>query len=152
MNLDIRDAGASDEADWRRLWAGHLAFHQADLPSDVTDHTWRRILDPASPMSMRVACRQEVVVGFATYFPHPSSWIIGDDCYLEDLYVDESQRGQGVGRALIDDLIALATARGWQHLYWHTRVNNVSARGLYDKYGTADNVRYRMRLPRPPVD
>jgi GNAT superfamily N-acetyltransferase len=151
MDLEIRDARASDEADWRQLWAGHLAFHGAELAPEVTDHTWRRILDPASPMSMRVACRQGVVVGFATYFPHPSSWIIGDDCYLEDLYVDESQRGRGVGRALIDDLAALATARGWQHLYWHTRVDNHPARRLYDSYVAADNVRYRMKLPRPSV-
>jgi GNAT superfamily N-acetyltransferase len=149
MDLEIRDASASDETDWRRLWAGHLAFHDAELAPEVIDHTWRRILDPASPMSMRVACRNGTVVGFATYFPHASSWIIGDDCYLEDLYVDESQRGLGVGRALIDDLSALAAARGWQHLYWHTRVTNTPARGLYDSYVMADNVRYRMKLPRP---
>lgn len=151
MELDIRDACASDEADWRRLWAGHLAFHGTELAPDVTDNTWRRILDPASPMSMRVACRQGAVIGFATYFPHPSSWIIGDDCYLEDLYVDETQRGQGIGRALIDDLLALASRRGWQHLYWHTRVTNEPARRLYDSYVAADNVRYRVNVPLSPA-
>ena len=147
MTLEIRDARAGDEAEWRRLWDGYLAFYKADVPPEVTANTWRRILDPASPVSMRVAERDGRLEGFAIHFSHPSTWVMSEDCYLEDLYVDEASRGGGVGRALLDDLVALATARGWSRLYWHTDEGNARARKLYDSYVKTDgHVRYRMKL------
>ena len=44
---------------------------------------------------------------------HEGTWIRGRDCYLEDLFVDADARGKGLGRALIDDLIATSKAKGW---------------------------------------
>jgi GNAT superfamily N-acetyltransferase len=147
MTLQIRDAEPSDEADWRRLWAGYLAFYDVDLSAEVTANTWRRIMDPTSPVGMRIAEREGRLEGFAIHLSHPSTWVLAEDCYLEDLYVDEEIRGGGVGRALLDDLIALAEARGWARLYWHTDQNNVRARRLYDSYVETDgHVRYRMKL------
>jgi ribosomal protein S18 acetylase RimI-like enzyme len=149
MTLEIRDARASDEAEWRRLWNGYLTFYEVDLAAEVTAGTWRRIMDPASPVGMRVAGRDGTLVGFAIHLTHPSTWVATEDCYLEDLYVDEACRGGGVGRALLDDLVALGEARGWARLYWHTEEGNVRARRLYDSYVKAgDYVRYRMKLPR----
>lgn len=149
MAVMVRDAQASDEAEWRRLWAGYLAFYRVDLAPEVTANSWARILDPASKVGMRVAERDGRLEGFAIHLSHPSTWVMTEDCYLEDLYVDEAARGSGVGRALLDDLVALAEARGWSRLYWHTEEHNVRARGLYDSYIKADGmVRYRMKLPR----
>lgn len=149
MTLDIRDARASDEAEWRRLWAGYLAFYKVDLAPEVTANTWARIMDPASKVGMRVAERSGKLEGFAIHLSHASTWVMTEDCYLEDLYVDESTRGGGVGRALLDDLIALGAARGWARLYWHTDENNLRARRLYDSYVQTDgHVRYRMKLPK----
>jgi GNAT superfamily N-acetyltransferase len=149
MTLDIRVARASDEAEWRRLWAGYLSFYEVDLAPEVTAGTWRRIMDPASPVGMRVAERSGKLEGFAIHLSHPSTWVLSEDCYLEDLYVDEATRGGGVGRALLDDLIALAERKGWSRLYWHTDENNARARRLYDSYVKTDgHVRYRMKLPR----
>jgi GNAT superfamily N-acetyltransferase len=115
----------------------------------VTAKTWARILDPSSPVGMRVAARGGQLEGFAIHLCHPSTWVLTEDCYLEDLYVDEALRGGGVGRALLDDLITLATAKGWARLYWHTNEDNARARRLYDSYVQTDgHVRYRMKLPR----
>lgn len=149
MTLEIRDARASDAAEWLRLWHGYLAFYKADVAPEVTANTWRRILDPASPVGMRVAEREGRIEGFAIHLTHPSTWVMNEDCYLEDLYVDETSRGGGVGRALLDDLIALAEHKGWSRLYWHTNEDNARARRLYDSYVKTDgHVRYRMKLPR----
>lgn len=147
MTLAIRDAGPDDEAGWRRLWDAYLAFYDLVLPPEVTTATWARLMDSASPLKARLAIRDGRVVGFALHQHHPSSWVAGDDCYLEDLFVDTEARGAGVGRALIDDLIALARARGWHRLYWHTEEGNARARALYDSYTANDgHIRYRMRL------
>jgi GNAT superfamily N-acetyltransferase len=141
---DIRDA---DARDWRRLWAGYVDFYETSLPAEVTEHTLRRLLDPTSAMIGRIAEMDGRIAGFSVSVLHDSSWTTSPICYLEDLFVDPTFRGGGVGRALIQDLIDLGRMRGWSQLYWVTRANNEAARRLYDKFGQADNfVRYRLTL------
>ena len=86
-------------------------------------------------------------VGFAVWFANFSTFSGRHGVYLEDLYVAEMARGHGLGRALIDDLIALARAKGWSRLYWHTDEANRRARALYDSYIRSDgHIRYRLAL------
>jgi GNAT superfamily N-acetyltransferase len=113
----------------------------------VTAATWARLIDPASPVKARLALDEGRVIGFAIHLHHPSTWVATEDCYLEDLFVADDARGLGAGRALIDDLIAVARARGWARLYWHTDKANTRARALYDQYVASDgHIRYRIRL------
>nr|WP_299503910.1 GNAT family N-acetyltransferase [uncultured Rhizobium sp.] len=147
MTHTIRDANPADEAQWRRLWAGYLTFYKVELEPAVTDSTWKRIIDPASPVSMRVVEQGGTLAGFAIHLLHPSTWVMNNDCYLEDLYLDPAFRGQGLGRALLDDLVDMAKTNGWSRLYWHTDEGNATARKLYDSYVKTDgHVRYRMRI------
>ena len=148
MSFEIRDARAGDEQAWRRLWDGYLTFYKVTLEPEVTTATWARILDPASAVSMRVADKDGELAGFAIHLSHPSTWVKNSDCYLEDLYLDAKFRGAGIGRELLDDLVALCKKNGWERLYWHTDEGNATARKLYDSYVKHDgHVRYRMRIP-----
>jgi GNAT superfamily N-acetyltransferase len=143
----IRDATPADRDGFMTLWAAYLAFYHVDLTPEVTAATWARLIDTTSPVKARLAVVDGQVTGFAIHMHHPSTWVLTEDCYLEDLYVDEAARGQGLGRALIDDLIALARAKGWARLYWHTNEGNTRARALYDQYVASDgHIRYRLRL------
>lgn len=145
QRVKIRDAGAADEPGWRALWAAYTTFYRADLPEAVTAETWRRILDPASILSGRVAMAGDgELVGFTISFLHPATFGTDSICYLEDLFVAPAHRRQGVGRLLVQDLVDRAKAEGWARLYWHTEANN-PARRLYDQFVAADDyVRYRM--------
>jgi GNAT superfamily N-acetyltransferase len=145
MTVEIRDAAPGDEADWRRLWAGYVTFYRVAVSPEVTATTWARILDPASPLFMRVAVLDGRVVGFAVCLLHEATWVKEPVCYLEDLFLDEAARGKGIGKTLLDDLVGKAMANGWARLYWHTDEGNETARRLYDKYTEADgHVRYRL--------
>ncbi len=145
--MDIRDATPADEAAWRALWQGYLDFYRHPLPQAVTDFTWARLMDPASALKARLAVAEGTVLGFAIHQHHPSSWVLGDDGYLEDLFVSDAARGRGTGRALIEDLYAIARARGWHRVYWMTEITNTAARKLYDSLAPCDDhIRYRREL------
>lgn len=141
----IRQPAAGDEARWRELWGGYLQFYRQSLADDVTATTWARMLDPGSGVLGRLAEVDGKVEGFAIAVLHPGTWTTQPICYLEDLYVDPSSRGTGLGRALIEALLAEARANGWSRVYWHTEAGNATARALYDRFVAADDfVRYRL--------
>ena len=98
-------------------------------------------------MQCRLAFDGAELRGFAIHHAHCSTWVVAEDVYLEDLFVTADSRGQGVGRALIEDLVALGKAQGWHRLYWHTHRDNAVARRLYDTFCEEDgHIRYRVTL------
>jgi GNAT superfamily N-acetyltransferase len=147
MTAHIRNPDGNDEPAWRALWAGYNEFYKTNVAEAVTKATWRRILDPASPMFARLAERDGTVVGFSLSVLHEGTWTVNPICYLEDLFVDPAVRGGGIGHALIQDLIDLGKAKDWSYLYWHTQAGNEAGRRLYDRFSAADDfVRYRLPL------
>ena len=50
-----------------------------------------------------------------------------------DLFVDDSARGLGLGRALIEAVYAKAREAGASRVYWLTQETNAQARILYDQ-------------------
>ncbi|MFN7224386.1 MAG: GNAT family N-acetyltransferase [Paracoccaceae bacterium] len=147
MTLAIRGATEADLGAWTGLWNGFLAYYKVTLQPSVTAATWARIVDPDHRMTCRMAFEQDRALGFAIHHHHCSSWVPGDDVYLEDLFVAPEARGKGVGRALINDLIAIGRTNGWHRLYWNTDRTNTAARALYDSFcPDDDHIRYRLTL------
>jgi len=147
VTLEFRDASPADERDFLRLWQGFCDSYGMTLPQEVTAFTWTRLMDPANPLTARLAVLDGTPQGFAIHQHHPSTWVMGDDGYLEDLFVAPEARGKGLGRALIEDLIAIARTKGWRRLYWLTEIENTTARRLYDRFCDTDgHIRYRMSL------
>lgn len=133
--VTVRSIEARDERRWRELWEGYCRFYERELSEPITRHTWARLVDPAVPVHGIVAeGAAEGVLGMANYIIHENTWSLTPVCYLEDLFVDPQRRGAGIGRQLIDWLVAQAKREGWSRVYWHTRETNYRARGLYDKY------------------
>jgi GNAT superfamily N-acetyltransferase len=130
--LVVRPLAASDQDAWDELWAGYLTFYDAQLDPSVTELTWRRLTSPDGGIRGFVAEINGRIVGITHYLMHPSTWSIDGYCYLEDLYVSQNVRAQGVGRALIAAVEVAAREAGATRLYWSTHVDNVRARRLYD--------------------
>lgn len=142
----IRAALPADESAWRELWQGYLDFYGVPLPDEVTQRTWKRILDPDSAVMCIVAEVEGRVYGFANCVVHENTWETQAICYLEDLFVTPAARGRGLGAALLEWLRNAMRAEGWARLYWVTRSDNTQARRLYDRFTQADDfVRYVIR-------
>jgi GNAT superfamily N-acetyltransferase len=87
------------------------------------------------------------LVGIVHAIFHRSSWLPQWTCYLQDLYVESSQRGIGTGAALIEAVADLARASGAGRLYWMTHESNTTARRLYDQIAERSGfIQYRKAL------
>lgn len=75
------------------------------------------------------------VVGMALWFLNFSTWRGTHGIYLEDLYVRPTQRGSGLGRALLQALAQECVTRGYARLEWWVLDWNAPAIGFYKSLG-----------------
>lgn len=74
-------------------------------------------------------------LGYACLYWHLSSLAAAETVLMNDLFVLEATRGQGVGRALLEASAAVARERGAHSLEWATAPDNIRAQALYDSTG-----------------
>lgn len=143
----IRPINADERTTWEPLWQGYLAFYAASQTPQDTDVTWARLHDPGEPMHALGAYRADRLVGIVHFLFHRSFWTSEDYCYLQDLYVAQSERGLGLGRALIEAVVEKSLEASASRVYWLTQEDNHAARALYDKLADRSGfIQYRIRL------
>ncbi|MDR1527929.1 MAG: GNAT family N-acetyltransferase [Dysgonamonadaceae bacterium] len=80
-----------------------------------------------------VAETKGVIHGMALYYIRFSTWK-GQQIYLEDIYVSEEMRGNGIGSLLFDQLIIEAKEKEFKGITWQVLEWNESAIHFYKKY------------------
>lgn len=135
MTAIIRVIKPSDRAQWDELWQGYLTFYKEDLAAEQTELTWQRLIDADFDIHGLVLEVDGSLVGLAHFSFTHSTWAANRDLYLEDLFVAEKVRGQGLGKALILALDEVAREEGSRKVWWETHHENKTARKLYDSVG-----------------
>ncbi|MCP2726878.1 GNAT family N-acetyltransferase [Limnofasciculus baicalensis] len=74
-------------------------------------------------------------VGFALYGFRYSSFAGQPSIWLDDLYVDEEMRSQGVGVALMVHLAQIAKENDCTHLAWNADARNSRGLSFYQRLG-----------------
>jgi diamine N-acetyltransferase len=74
------------------------------------------------------------IIGFASFFFAYYSWS-GKAVYLDDLYVQSQYRKQGMGKKLLDAIIAHAKKEQCRKLRWQVSNWNYNAIAFYKKLG-----------------
>jgi GNAT superfamily N-acetyltransferase len=133
----VRPVAREDFDAWKVLWDGYNAFYgragPTALPLEITQMTWSRFFDAYEPVHALVAENGGKIVGLVHYLFHRSTTMIGPTCYLQDLFTDETVRGRGIGRSLIEAVYERARTAGAKRVYWQTHETNTVAMRLYDK-------------------
>jgi GNAT superfamily N-acetyltransferase len=75
--------------------------------------------------------------GFAFYFFNYSTWTGRPGLYLEDLFVNPGFRGQGIGKALLARVAAIAVELGCPRLQWEVLDWNTPAIDFYSGLGAS---------------
>ena len=146
-SINIAPLSKADYDAWLDLWQHYLTFYETSLPLITIEATWHNLLNHDVPIYGFGAWKDNNLVGITHVVLHPNTWNTSECCYLEDLYVSESVRGQGVGRALIEQVYDFANQKNCNRVYWTTQEGNVAARKLYDAIATqTDMVQYCKNL------
>ncbi len=115
------------------LIAAYQRFYEVENIDDERNRTFfRRFLAPSEDGLIIGARSGGRLVGYACLYWHFSSLEACESVLMNDLFVDESARGQGVGRALIEAAAAVAREREVPFVEWSTAPDNETAQRLYD--------------------
>jgi GNAT superfamily N-acetyltransferase len=127
----VRLAGPGDAETIAGLLCAFRDWWGSTTPSDETFHSTVPVLleDPRTEYLLVGD------VGVAQLRYRLSAWTGVEDCWLEDLFVRDSARGTGVGRALVEAGVERALARGCRRIELDVQETNASAIGLYERCG-----------------
>ena len=90
-----------------------------------------------SPAEVQIAFDKKQTLGFALYFRTFSTFLGRPGIYLEDLYVRESARGKGVGKALLRRIAQRTNEIGGGRLEWSVLNWNEPSIKFYQKMGAS---------------
>jgi GNAT superfamily N-acetyltransferase len=115
----VREATPADVPRIRELIMELATYERMPEQARATDDQLRSALFGERPAVFAlVAEADDEVVGFALWFLNFSTWEGVHGIYLEDLYVREGHRGEGLGKALLRSLASIAVARGYARFEW----------------------------------
>ncbi|MCH7304319.1 GNAT family N-acetyltransferase [Acinetobacter sp. NIPH 1869] len=146
-DIQVIPVQQDDYQQWIPFWLAYQNFYKVELSSAVTQTTWQRFFDQTEPVYCAVAKQGDQLLGFVHYIIHRSTWAKNNYCYLEDLFVSPAQRGQLIGKQLIEYVQQQAREHQCDRLYWHTQETNHTAQKLYDWIAERPGIiEYRMHL------
>jgi ribosomal protein S18 acetylase RimI-like enzyme len=129
----VRVATDEDAADVARLMIGFRDWWDRSEPDDTAFETGvRRVLaDPNAEFLLA----GDPPVGVCQLRYRYAIWTESQDCWLEDIYVEESARGSGLGRELIEAAFGRARERGCRRMELDVNEANAGAVRLYESLG-----------------
>jgi GNAT superfamily N-acetyltransferase len=136
MTLTIRTAEAGDEALVLAMIKALASYEREPDAVQATEASIRDTLfGPDPQVHSFIAELDGEAIGFALWFLTYSTWTGRPSLYLEDLFVEDTARGQGIARALFRRLAQEAKRRDCARIDWAVLDWNVDAMAAYERLG-----------------
>lgn len=145
MALAIHAATPLDAGLLAPLCAEHAAFERIAYRPDGHAERLRAALEQGR-LQAWLALRDGEPVGYASATVDFSTLAGAAFLHLDCLYLRESARGQGLGRALLDAVAEHGRALGCSELQWQTPAWNRAAIGFYRRLGGQMRAKARFSL------
>ena len=147
--VEIAPIAAEEFEELLPLIAAYQRFYEVEEIDEERNRAFfRRFLAPSEDGLLLGARGDGRLVGYACLYWHFSSTQAIETVLMNDLYVDESVRGRGVGRELIEATAEVARERGAPFVEWSTAPDNHTAQRLYDSTGAerSEWLSYELRV------
>jgi GNAT superfamily N-acetyltransferase len=136
MTLTIRPARPDDAETLVALVRELATYEKLEEYACATSEALRTHLFGPRPAAEAILAEVDgAPVGFALFFTTFSTFRGQPGLYLEDLFVRESHRGRGIGKALVATVAQAAVNRGYGRLEWSVLDWNEPAIGFYRGLG-----------------
>jgi ribosomal protein S18 acetylase RimI-like enzyme len=135
MTNAIRNATPSDLPEVARLFDAYRVFYGKPSDKAAAEAFLKARLDAGESQVLVAEDGQGGLAGFTQIYPLFSSVAMAPVLILNDLFVDENHRRNGIARQLLDAAVHHAGKQGAIRLVLETGVNNSQARALYEKAG-----------------
>ena len=122
-------------SDLLRLYVAYRIFYGEPPEKERAASFLRERLTQSSGRYFLAWAPSGSAVGFMHLMPSTNTLAMRPIWFLEDLYVDESARGQGVASALLTFAEGFARDHGAERLTLATAHDNAVAQHLYKKHG-----------------
>lgn len=134
----LREARRGDESAIIGLIRELAVFEKLEHLMRATPQALAEHLFGARPVAeARVVEVGGEIAAFALFFTNYSTFLGQPGIWLEDLYVRPAHRGNGLGKALITHLAALAVQRGCGRFEWSVLDWNQNAIDFYEGLGAS---------------
>ena len=131
--MSVRPAGPGDLAAVGRLLHDfNVEYEEATPPPETIAERIGALVAAGDTVALLTG---EGPDGLAVLRFRPSIWTDGLECYLAELYVVPARRGRGLGRALMNEVLDVARARGADWIDLNTAEDDTAARALYESLG-----------------
>ncbi len=147
--VEIAPIAAEEFEELLPLIGAYQRFYEVEEIDEERNRSFfHRFLAPSEDGLLLGARRQGRLVGYACLYWHFSSLEACESVLMNDLFVAEEARGEGVGRALIEATAEIARERGAPYVEWATEPDNRTAQRLYDSTGAEREewVSYELRV------
>lgn len=136
MSIELRSAEPRDVDGIIGLIAALASFEKLADQVQVKPRDLARHLFGDRPVVECVVAEDAGrLVGFALFFVSFSTFLGKPGLYLEDLFVEETHRGKGVGKRLLAHLASLAVTRDYGRFEWSVLDWNARAIAFYERMG-----------------
>ena len=137
--LHIRPAVESDTPEIFAMINELAAYEKAPEEVTSTEEDVRTHLFGDSPRVYTLIAEVDgVVQGMAMWFLNYSTWHGRHGIWLEDLYVREPMRGNGIGTALLKELAKIAVDNDYRRVEWTVLRSNEPSIRFYRSIGAHD--------------
>ncbi len=133
--VSIRRAKRTDSAAFLKLVAALAHFERLDPPDQEGKRRLVADVFTKRRLGLFMAVAGKAPVGYALYYYSYSSFLARPTLYLEDVFVLEEHRGQGIGARLFRRCAEEALAQGCGRMEWAVLTWNKKAIEFYNRLG-----------------
>jgi GNAT superfamily N-acetyltransferase len=147
--MRIELVGEADLADLLPMMRAYCDFYEAAPEDADLERVARTLIADPQGEGLQLIARDEdrEALGFATIYWYWQTLSAARAALMNDLFVVPQARGQGAGRALIEECRRRARDHGATQLVWETAPDNETAQRLYRTFDATEERWISYSLP-----
>lgn len=142
MDITCTLAQVTDMETCMQFMREYCAFDHLPFEEEARRRTFQQVQEDNTLGRLWLIIQEGTPIGYLAVTLGFSFEYGGRDAFIDEVYIRETYRGQGIGKHVLDFAEEQSRALGVRALHLEVERENVSAHNLYRKVGFLDHDRY----------